>query len=218
MFIAPWEPLPREALRYLWHSLVEEFTEDEGMREGAFRDVVRRYSEAARHYHNLDHLCMVVQWTWLREDNPPALEFAAILHDVIYDPRAADNEERSADYAREVLKSLGVPREVREETARLILLTKTHEVAENDAAGAALVDADLAVLGSGQAAYDAYAAAIRKEYAWVPEPDYRAGRSRVLERFLARVHIYHGVEFRERFEGPARANLARELALLQGSR
>jgi predicted metal-dependent HD superfamily phosphohydrolase len=218
MFLTEGKPDPTEACRILWHGLLEEFTEDEGMREGAFRDVVRRYSELARHYHNLDHICMVVKWTWLPEDNPPALEFAAILHDVIYDPRAADNEERSAEYAQEVLKSLGVPREVCEETARLILLTKTHEVAENDAAGAALVDADLVVLGSYRAAYDAYAAAIRKEYAWVPEPDYRAGRSRVLERFLTRTHIYHGAEFRERFEAPARANLARELASLQGSR
>ena len=39
----------------------------------------------------------------------PALFLAACLHDVVYDPRAGDNEERSATYAEQQLGALGVP-------------------------------------------------------------------------------------------------------------
>ena len=81
---------------------------------------------------------------------------AAWLHDVIYDSRASDNEERSAEYAHNVLKRLGVSRDVREEVARLILLTRTHETSPDDTDGQILLDADLAILGEDEAAYDAY--------------------------------------------------------------
>jgi predicted metal-dependent HD superfamily phosphohydrolase len=77
-----------------------------------------------------------------------------------------------------------------------------------------LLDADLAVLGADEAAYDRYAAAIRREYAWVPEDRYRAGRARVLEDFLGRPQVYHTAAMRSRAEDRARANLRREVAAL----
>jgi len=36
------------------------------------------------------------------------LHLAIILHDVVYDPRFRDNEKRSADYAYDMLKTLGI--------------------------------------------------------------------------------------------------------------
>ncbi|MGZ7283798.1 HD domain-containing protein, partial [Streptococcus pyogenes] len=53
-----------------------------------------------------------------------------------------------------------------------------------------LLDADLAILGASEERYKRYAADIRKEYAWVPEADYRKGRAAVLERFLAAPRLY----------------------------
>jgi predicted metal-dependent HD superfamily phosphohydrolase len=178
----------------------------------SFADLAARYGERGRHYHTLDHIRAVLDHIdALWPDAPPALRLAAWLHDVVYDSRAADNEERSADYARAVLPALGVPSDVIDETARLILLTRSHETDPDDRAGRTLLDADLAVLAADAPTYDAYAAAIRREYAWVPEPDYRAGRRRVLERFLVRSRIFLSMEMAEA-EPRARDNLRREIA------
>src|SRR5262249_59053313 len=99
-----------------------------------------------------------------------------------------------------VLGELGVGPAVVDEVARLVLLTKTHDCAEGDSAGEVLLDADLAILGAEEAEYDRYARAIRAEYAWVSEGDYRAGRRRVLEGFLARPRLYRTPAFRRHRE------------------
>ncbi len=114
--------------------------------------------------------------------------------------------------------ALAVPKETFDETARLILLTKTHECANDDRVGPILLDADLAILGAETAIYAAYATAIRREYDWVSEPDYRTGRGKVLERFLARPSIYRTPRMVEQNEVRARANLAEELATLRFER
>jgi predicted metal-dependent HD superfamily phosphohydrolase len=184
-----------------------------GKADEAFAEIARRYGEPGRYYHTLAHVACVLDSVALLEPAAPrALEMAAWLHDVIYDSRASDNEERSAELARDILAQLGAPEEERAETSRLILLTKSHITESNDRIGAVLLDADLAILGAAPADYDDYAAAIRREYAWVAEADYRAGRRRVLERFLARARIYVTATMAAQAEGSARANLVREIA------
>ena len=101
-----------------------------------------------------------------------------------------------------------------QEVGRLIRLTKTHQVEPEDRLGAILISIDLSTLGAEPARYDAYAAAIRKEYAHVPESDYRAGRARVLKQFAARPFIFPDAGFAEAYDRQARENLARELAAL----
>ena len=182
--------------------------------DAAFADLVARYAEPARHYHTLDHIRAVldsIDSLW--PDAPPSLLLAAWLHDVVYDPRAADNEIRSADYARALLQTIGVSSDTIDETTRLILLTRSHETDLDDRPGCTLLDADLAILAADELAYDAYAEAIRREYAWVPEPDYRAGRRQVLERFLVRPRLFFTLMMTDA-EPRARANLAREIARL----
>ncbi|MEO0322581.1 MAG: hypothetical protein AAF447_06470 [Myxococcota bacterium] len=97
------------------------------------------------------------------------------------------------------------------EVARLIRLTTGHEVSSGDDLGALMVSIDLAILGSAPADYDAYAAAIRAEYAHVPELAYRAGRGRFLARMLASPMLFPDPALQARFEEPARLNLRREL-------
>jgi predicted metal-dependent HD superfamily phosphohydrolase len=180
----------------------------------AFTDLAAAYSSPGRHYHTLDHVRDVLETATSLWGGPvplPALLLAAWLHDVIYDTHAADNEERSADHARELLRPLRPPAALLDETARLILLTKGHRAEAGDRAGQVLLDADLAVLGADEATYDRYTAAIRREYAWVPEEQYRAGRTQVLEDFLRRPRIYHTEEMQARAEAAARRNLLREV-------
>ena len=73
-----------------------------------------------------------------------AVELAAWFHDAIYQIGRNDNEDRSAELARELLASSPI----RDEVARLVLVTKSHKVPSDDVNGAVLSDADLSVLGS----------------------------------------------------------------------
>jgi predicted metal-dependent HD superfamily phosphohydrolase len=57
---------------------------------------------------------------------PDVIELAIWFHDAVYDPRAGDNEEQSADLARGFCHAMHLPSEVGERTAALILVTKAH--------------------------------------------------------------------------------------------
>jgi predicted metal-dependent HD superfamily phosphohydrolase len=200
-----------ERLRVRWHRAMAPFGSGEKQIEQALADLIERYGNPNRHYHNLAHIAAVLGTLDFLGDVGVALEFAAWYHDAVYDSRSSDNEERSADLAQTALRELGMPPESIAEIGRLILLTKSHEVAADDDAGRRLIDGDLAILGEEPSVYDHYAEAIRREYAWVPEEAYRAGRSGVLEKFLARPRLYFLLT---RAEKPARENLMRELKSL----
>jgi predicted metal-dependent HD superfamily phosphohydrolase len=205
----------RDHLEWYWLALLQQWSCPDAASRQAFVDLAARYHTDDRPYHNLDHVSAVLEAVALLAKYPaPALLLAVWFHDAVYDPRAGDNEENSAALAESVLASLGVPIAIRTETGRLIRLTKTHQPAELDRDGQILVDADLSILGAEETTYDRYARAIRQEYAWVPEDQYRAGRSRVLEGFLRRPRIFTTEVARARWEKAARANLQRELALL----
>jgi predicted metal-dependent HD superfamily phosphohydrolase len=74
-----------------------------------------------------------------------------------------------------------------------------------------LLDADLAILGASEERYRRYAADIRKEYAFVSDAAYLAGRAAVLERFLSRPSLYHHPLMIAEGEDAARRNLRAEL-------
>ncbi|TPJ48406.1 hypothetical protein [Mesorhizobium sp. B2-7-1] len=181
------------------------------------------YQAADRHYHSLAHieamLALASEYRRLLDD-PQAVEAAIWFHDAIYDSRAKDNEAKSAELAEKSLAGRVDPHRLAR-IAALINATATHQLppfrdahALNDAA--LLLDMDLAILGAEPAAFDAYEKAVRLEYGWVEEPMWRAGRSAVLQNFLARQHIFYTTEFRDRFEARARENLNRSLQALQG--
>lgn len=142
----------------------------------------------------------------------PALTLAVWGHDLIYDARAVDNEERSASAFDHWLAAQGGSAELRQEVRALILATK-HSAPPVGRAEALLVDADLAILGASAAEFVAYDAAIRQEYAHVPALLYRPGRKKVLRGFLNRERIYTTPEFAA-LEAQARENLARAVAQL----
>ena len=73
-----------------------------------------------------------------------------------------------------------------------------------------MIDLDLAILAASVADFEAYEAAIRREYAFVPDDMFAAGRSKVLKSFLARHRIYLSPCMAET-EMRARANIARSL-------
>lgn len=181
-------------------------------------DVLARWAEPYRHYHNLDHLRATLDVAdahagWA--DNIDLVRLALFFHDVVYDPEAAGNEQASADVSATLLNLCSVPSESRDEVHRLVRLTADHSVDPSDRDGSLLADADLAVLAWDWPEYQAYAEAIRAEYAHVPDDLFRAGRANVLTGLLALPTLYRIEPLRVRWEAKARGNLTRELIELQ---
>ena len=186
----------------------------------AGRDLLERWSEPHRHYHTLDHLAFmlkVIDEHASCADDPLAVRLAAWFHDAIYEPFTPDNEERSAALAVRVLSDLGVAADRVAEVARLIRLTAGHAVAEGDRNGALLADADLAILASPPADYARYAAAVRAEYAAVPEDAFRSGRAQILGTFLAEPDLFRTVPTRAEWTARAHDNLRTEITTLLGA-
>ena len=176
-----------------------------------FDRLVAAYSEPHRHYHTLEHLGEMFRVVGrLPVADLPAVQLAVWYHDAVCDPKATDNEERSADWAESDLKAWGVPQWA---AVRALILATKHTAAEPDTPdAAAFLDADLAILGAAEARYQRYAADIRREYEWVPDAAYRAGRRAVLEGFLNRERIYRTAVMSEEGGESARRNLTAEIA------
>ena len=163
-------------------------------------------------------------WALLAGDSPTSrTEWAAVVaawsephrryHDVAYDPERTDNEQVSAARARAGLRGL-VPDARVDEVERLVLLTAAHDPDPDDANGAVLCDADLAVLAGPPDAYATYASAVREEYGRLSDEEFTAGRIAVLEHLLALPELYR-TEAARPWTDRARANLTAELTLLR---
>ncbi|MFI7277702.1 metal-dependent phosphohydrolase [Streptomyces sp. NPDC049879] len=177
------------------------------------RELLARWAEPHRRYHTTAHLAAVLGHLDELAGHPAepvAVELAAWFHDAVYDPYSPDNEEMSARLAEELLG--GGPRAT--EVARLVRLTAGHDPDPDDRNGAALCDADLAVLASTPERYAVYAAEVRQEYAYVDDDAFREGRADVLRRLLALPALFHTPYAAEHWERAARFNLRAELELL----
>jgi predicted metal-dependent HD superfamily phosphohydrolase len=221
------DDLPARPDAGLERALVARWTEIVGDAAPARRAgaaLVHRWSEPERCYHDLVHLAAVLDHVdeLVRAEpgtasDADAVVLAAYFHDAVYDPTTPDNEARSAALAGNGLEELGLPPLRVREVVRLVLLTATHAPDPDDGNGAVLCDADLAVLAAEPAAYAAYAAAVRAEHAHVPEPQFRAGRARVLTELLAHEVLYRTRTGRTWWEAAARRNVGAELLLLNAS-
>jgi predicted metal-dependent HD superfamily phosphohydrolase len=179
--------------------------------------LVAAWSEPHRRYHDLAHLAAVLGVIGELDGtatDPVAVRLAAWYHDVVYEPTSSDNEQVSAERARAGLRGL-VPDERLAEVERLVRLTAGHDPDPDDANGAVLCDADLAVLAGPPEAYAAYASAVREEYAHLSDDDFTRGRIAVLESLLALPALYRTPEAARQWSATATANLTAELTLLR---
>ena len=185
---------------------------------GEVRDaLLDAYGGPERGYHDLRHLAEVLDRLDELEQagerfDRVSVRLAAWFHDAVYDgsPTA---EARSAAWAAAALADVDAT--TRDEVERLVLLTVDHRPGADDPDGAALCDADLAILASGPERYAEYVADVRAEYAAVPDDDFRRGRAAVLADLAAKPTLFTTSYGRERWEPAARANLTRELASLR---
>ncbi len=179
--------------------------------------LVAAWSGPGRHYHGLGHLHDgLSRLDGLRPAlrHPNEVELAWWFHDAIQDPGASDNEARSAAWAEAALSEARADTTATARIVRMILATK-HREPPATPDEAAVVDLDLAVLGADVAAYDAYAAGVRAEYAALPDEGWAVGRGVFLEGLLGRPRLFHTEAFHLALHERARANLGRELRALR---
>ncbi|MBN3925650.1 hypothetical protein [Nostoc sp. NMS4] len=213
--------MPTENLTHIlfsnWQHTLQSFGVDQVAAEKAFNPLLAAYSTRDRYYHTLKHVERVLSTIEILQgytNNLAAVQLAAWFHDVVYDSQAEDNEERSADYAFDLLSNLAISESTITTVTRLILNTKDHQAAVNDYDSQVLLDADLAILATNTLEYQEYAHAIRQEYSWVTDEDYITGRQQVLERFLQRSRIYFTPLMSEFAEPSARGNIQAEIQSL----
>lgn len=176
-----------------------------------------RWQETHRAYHTLQHLGECLDGLERARDaaeRPEEIELALWFHDAIYDPRAPDNERRSAELATAMLTDAGLEPDTIDRVTAMILAT-THARIADDPDTRLCCDIDLAILGASPARFEEYERQVRQEYDWVPAVLYRQRRSAILAALLARPHLYATTVLRERLEETARTNLARSLAQLR---
>lgn len=184
--------------------------------QAIYQELVRRYREPHRAYHNCQHVqeCLQVRRRLNAACNAPAeVDLALWFHDAIYDPLRHDNELRSAQWLDDVARDSGLGDATRRRLYELIMVTR-HDGAPASADQAVLVDTDLAILGASAERFEEYDRQVRREYRYVPLFVYRRKRRQVLEGFLARERIYTCALYFAAFEQQARANLARAIERL----
>jgi predicted metal-dependent HD superfamily phosphohydrolase len=201
-----------------WTTLLENLTEI-CPQEVAFNRIAAAYSEPHRHYHDYNHIehCLM-EFDEVKGlcGSPDEVEFAIWLHDAVYDPKSADNEERSAMLAKEILTDLSCPEPKSNIIRDLILITRhVQEPATPDEQ--LIVDIDLAILGQPPDIYAIYENNIRAEYSWVPKAAYIEGRSNILRGFLNKHSIYYTERFERLYDNQARVNMAEALIALAHS-
>lgn len=213
-----WYPYEKGALKDFSKRMDAQRERVERLRQKLAAELACAYGQPHRRYHTRVHIekCLEELTTaWKYAIRLNEVRWALLFHDAIYDPRRQDNEARSADWACSVMDEIGCPDDAKARVRRMILATG-HSSEPGTPDEALLLDIDLSILGSDEAAFDEYDRSIREEYSWVPEPDYRRERAKVLESFLGRERLYHTALYRRRYEARARMNLERALARLRG--
>ncbi len=178
--------------------------------------LLARYREPHRAYHTVQHLDEC--FGWLDRARPATTEphlvsLALWYHDAVYDPRASDNEQASADLAADALRSAGAVPAVVTAVSDLILATR-HAALPAPGDPTVLVDIDLAILGAAPERFEEYERQIRVEYRWVPGLIFRHRRAEILRGFLDRPRLYQTEILHRELEQRARDNLAAALSKL----
>lgn len=193
--------------RELWSSTFQQLG---ASRIPPIKPLMDAYADPARAYHHWEHVIACLEGLQAIGELTPVNAAALFYHDCVYDTRRSDNEEQSADYMTRELQAANVPEHHIDTIRRLILATRHQEVPTlRDEQ--LVVDVDLSILGADPVKYHRYTKAIRREYGWVDDASFAAGRGDFLKKMLARDRIYTTAPFHLAFEDQARANIRNEL-------
>jgi predicted metal-dependent HD superfamily phosphohydrolase len=196
------------------------FSKKEEIKDQLWTEIVYRYAEQHRHYHNLTHIAFLLDLCDKyidRISNPAVTGFAILYHDIVYDTYRPDNEEQSAELAEAHLRQLNVNPSLIQNIKTFILATKDHKIPDgyplaNDLG--LFLDFDIAILAAEQETYQLYSEKIRQEYMKYPDNIYKEGRKQALKKVLLTGRIFNTNDFVESMEAVARQNISREVGQL----
>lgn len=214
----------KEQLKERFVNLAVRFDLDSERAERVFDELVKRYEEPHRHYHNLDHICAVLELFDTVQQRIPQvvidaelyrIEMAIWYHDAVYQPGKKDNEEKSA----ELIKYLGLD-PCNEARIRLLILGTKHENPfpyPGDESAKLLADLDMAILGVDWSEYKTYSENIRKEFCAVSDCVYAVGRTIFLRSLVAPGYdsVFLTNTIGPLYEHAAKKNIHAELLLLK---
>lgn len=201
---------PEQILRVFWEREVLPLVKEEhyGIAQNIFQETLDSYAEKGREYHTIEHILFCLNQLETYRDHPNFLQLwlALLWHDVVYDTKSHHNEEDSAYRAAKYMEELGLPNS--DIVQRYIISTKYHDPDQEDER--LVCSIDMMILAAEPAVYEQYAVAIRREYGWVSDEDYRQGRASVLRGFSKPFTHPDFLEFNEK----ALQNINRERAAL----
>jgi predicted metal-dependent HD superfamily phosphohydrolase len=153
-------------------------------------DILKRWQEPHRKYHTLTHLSDLynqiqklsnstdISLTNIEKD---MLYLISAFHDIIYDPKRSDNEERSAKLFLDVSKKSPYPERIHE-IAEIIRDTKTHQ--PRTPLSKQFSEMDMSIVLAPFSELEVWEEGIRYEYQHVPSLLYKIGRGRFLKKMI----------------------------------
>lgn len=209
-----------------WLTLTKELGVPTASARASWRKIEAAYREPHRRYHVLKHLGQFLDHLErfsVGHNVPAAQRLAVFFHDIVYDPRAKDNEERSAKIAEVFLEendlthlSYAVGTLIRATASHLAATQLKLDVSKLTSAELWLfLDCDLLILAAKPRAYSTYVAGVAYEYSHLPPDVFAQGRAGFLEVFLKHEKIFHTEAVATLCEARARLNLGSELKQLR---
>ncbi len=205
-------------LKQTFYKLLLNYSDEVAVADLLWKEIETCHSEKGRHYHDLSHLENL-----LAQVSEPLIKnqinhwnevlFCLYYHDIVYNAKAKDNEEQSAELAKKRMLEMSIESINIDRVFDMILATKSHETHSNPDVNL-FTDADLSILGADWDLYTKYFENVRKEYSMYPKLLYNPGRKKVLKHFLGMKRIYKTDVFRDLLEEKARINIRREIELL----
>ena len=181
--------------------------------EAVYCDLLRRYSNTGRYYHNLDHVFHCLNQLDLASQvipHPEAVEMALWFHDAVYVPGNADNEQKSAELFLHNAAAC-FSGDFKNKVKNLILVT-THKDIPKDEDECFIVDIDLSSFGSDWSDFLTDTGNLRKEQPDISDQAYCQAHARFLNSLLARKRIFQTDFFYVRYEQIAIQNITCLLA------
>lgn len=183
-------------------------------REKFLTTVLEKYKN--RTYHNIDHIVHCFQeLEWFLSNaqstehiNIQDVGLAIFTHDIIYGAKEEKiDEELSAIWLENYLKEI---EQFRQEPVDIVLSTAhlSGKYKVDTPEKELMTSIDLAILGQRDEIYKRYADGVRKEYSFVNDSDYVAGRIKALD-FLLNHTLFLNEDF-TRYESRARTNMKNE--------
>ena len=156
--------------------------------EETYNDIISRWKESHRFYHNLDHLnYLITQFEIMMIDKVITMEemnrlvVVAFFHDVIYDPKRNDNESKSVEYFLETAKESGVLKDKFIDHVCIMIMDTAKRVEPTDKLSKIFWTTDNSVLGLPVNKLIEVEHKIFLEYQWVSYDKYKEGRIAFLE-------------------------------------